>query len=491
MLRVDQVHVVRHKILVERQSIRRVARDMGVHRKTVRKYLVEPEPVRRELEPRPRPVFEEARARIDALLEEWGPRTTVKQRITGTRLHQELVKEGKSVGITVVRDYLRELKRQKAEVFVPLVHRPGDSAQVDFFEVVVEIDGVQRKAWKFLLRLMHSGRDFAWIYEHADQISFLDGHVRAFRHFGWVPHRCVYDNLKAAVAKLAIVGRDLTERFAALVNHYNFEACFARPGEGHDKGGVESRGKHIRLQHMVPIPRGSSLGAISEVLLRDLDVGAGKKPKDGPSVLERFEAEKSALRMLPATHFEARKLESLEVSSKATVLLGGAWYSVPSHWHHLSILAYVGPEDVRFVCRGEELTRPRVGFGKREIRYRDYLPVLAKKPQALRQIAPELTAELGEPFGQLWAALESTHGGLEGARLFAKIVGAITKQGEGVVRAALEQALKGRAASMENAAPLGKCTTPLTVPIPATLMGFEVESSKAADFDRLLLGGVS
>ena len=56
--------------------------------------------------------------------------------------------------------------------FVPLTYRPGDLAEVDFFEVLVDVDGIRRKAWLFLMRLMYSGRDFAWIYERQDQISF-------------------------------------------------------------------------------------------------------------------------------------------------------------------------------------------------------------------------------------------------------------------------------------------------------------------------------
>ena len=71
----------------------------------------------------------------------------------------------------------------------PAAYRPGDLAEVDFFEVLVDIDGTRRKAWLFLMRLMYSGRDFAWIYERQDQISFLDGHVRAFAHFDSVPAR--------------------------------------------------------------------------------------------------------------------------------------------------------------------------------------------------------------------------------------------------------------------------------------------------------------
>src|SRR5690606_41016992 len=67
-----------------------------------------------------------------------------------------------------------------ARCFVPLTYRPGDLAEVDFFEVLVDIDGTRRKAWLFLMRLMYAGRDFAWIYERQDQVSFLDGHVRPF-----------------------------------------------------------------------------------------------------------------------------------------------------------------------------------------------------------------------------------------------------------------------------------------------------------------------
>jgi transposase len=112
MLGVDQVHVIRHKVLVEGESIRGVARQMGVSRNTVRKYLGVSEPVRQERGARERPVLEKVAPRIDVLLEQWGPRTTQKQRLTGSRIHRQLVEEGYRVGITTVRDYLRERRRQ-------------------------------------------------------------------------------------------------------------------------------------------------------------------------------------------------------------------------------------------------------------------------------------------------------------------------------------------------------------------------------------------
>ena len=125
MLRMDQVHVIRHKVLIEGRSRRSVAREMGVSRNTVRKYLRISEPRRLETQPRARPVLESVAPRLEALMEEWSSRTTRKQRITGTRLHRQLVEEGFRVGSSTVRAWLREWRRQRAEVFIPLVHRPG------------------------------------------------------------------------------------------------------------------------------------------------------------------------------------------------------------------------------------------------------------------------------------------------------------------------------------------------------------------------------
>ena len=128
-----------------------------------------------------------------------------------------------------MHDYLREKRRRQTEVFIPLVHRPGEKAQVDFFEVAVEEGSELRKAWKFVMRLPPSGRDFVRLYERCEQRSFLDAYVRAFGYLGGVPHRIVYVNLATAVKKIVGADRELTEHFTALCSHYLFEPCFARP----------------------------------------------------------------------------------------------------------------------------------------------------------------------------------------------------------------------------------------------------------------------
>ena len=357
---------------------------------------------------------------------------------------------------------------------------------MDFFEVTVEEAGEIRKAQKFVMRLMYSGRDYVRLYDRADQLSFLDAHVRAFEYLGGVPHRVVYDNLSAAVKK--IVGsaeRELTERCRALVSHYLFEPCFARPGEGHDKGGIEARGKGIRLAHLTPVPRGEALAEISEDLLREVERSFTK---------ERLLAEESAhLRELPERPFEARKIELVNVSRRSMVRIEGASYSVPSHWASLRATAYVGVEDIRIHCCSQTESYPRERKGIQKIRYRHYLSELSRKPQAVRQVAPELVTELGEPYGRLWGMLTERYGAREASSVLARILGAILDHGEEPVSEALAIALsKGRTDLLSLASHLQDRGQRMeSVVVPEALSGYHIEATDPADYDRLLAGGSS
>jgi len=482
MLKMGRVQDIRQRVLVEGRSIRWTASAMGISRNTVRRYLKESEPKRVETGGRPRPVLQSVQARMDELLCEWGARTTAKQRITGSRLHQELLHEGLHVGVTTVREYLAELRRRDQEVFIPLEYRPGEVAQVDFFEVTVDVAGQRQAAWEFLMRLPYSGKDFAWIYERCNQIAFLDGHVRAYQYLGGVAARGVYDNLAAAVKRRLGLEVQLTDRFRALASHYLFEPCFTRRGEGHDKGSVEARGKGVRLQHLSPIPRGDSLAAISTELLTRLETAAcSRKDRCGRSVTERFEQERGCLRPLPHRPFDPRLVQPVVANRQALVRVEGADYSLPSGWASLQAMAFVGVADIRFECRGQTLVVEKVPRGGRRIEYRHYLKELARKPQAVRQVAPKLLEELGIPYQQLWDMIAQRYGGLEAARVVAKLLGAVGERGEEEVKRTLEELMR----SGRLAHPSAQSATRLSA-IPASLAGYHIESGRASDYDRLL-----
>jgi transposase len=481
MLPMDQVHVIRHKVLAEGLSVRRVARELGVSRNTVKRYLEVATPVRIEHAARGRPVWEKAGPRLEALLADSPRWTGGKQRLTAARLHTMLVAEGFTVGITTVKEAVAEWKRRRREVFVPLVYPPGDLAQVDFFEVLVDLAGKRVKAWMFVMRLMHSGRDFACLYARQDQTSFLDGHVRAFEHFGFVPMRLAYDNLKAAVTKLLVgAERLLSPRFQGLASHYLFEPCFCRPRTGHDKGGVESRGKAIRLQHLVPIPRGDALDDMRAALLAGLDAAYDA---------DRFAAERGASLPLPLHRFDVRHTHAPSVSRRSLVCVEGAVYSVPCEWAGLGVIAHVGTDDVAIVGPSGTVLHERRRFGERSINYRHYVRELARKPQAVRQVAAELVRDLGPAFGSAWRSLVDAHGPREAARIFAKVLGHVEARGVDQVAGTITAALARSEPLLLALAPPVHVLVVASEALPQSLRGVEVGSGRASDYDDALLGG--
>lgn len=478
----DQVHVVRHKVLVEGRSVRSVAREMGFSRNTVRRYLALAAPVRVEERARATPVRDKVEARLHALLEESPQWTGGKQRLTATRLHRMVVAEGFSVGATVVKEVVAEWKRKRREVFVPLVYTPGELAEVDFFEVLVDVADVRRKAWMFVMRLMASGTDFVWLYDRQDQVSFLDGHVRAFAFFEGVPQRIAYDNLKAAVTRVLVgAERELSARFEALASHYLFEPSFCRPRTGHDKGGVEARGKGIRWQHLTPIPRGQDLDAIRTALLARVSEGQ----------IDKLAAERSQMLPVPAHAFDVRSMRTVPVSRRSLVVVEGTTYSVPCRWSQLDIVARIGPDAIDFVGPDGAVARRRGRFGERVIDYRDYVRELAHKPQAVRQVAAQLVRDLGEPFATTWRVLVDAHGPKQAARVFAKVLEHVETRGARDVAERLESALAREEPILLALAPARP--PPLRLAddaLPVHLRELDVEAPVVADYDRLLAGGV-
>jgi hypothetical protein len=295
-----------------------------------------------------------------------------------------------------------------------------------------------------------------------------------------------YDNLKAAVVRILIGGeRALTARFATLASHYLFEPCFCRPGEGHDKGGVEARGKALRQQALVPIPTGPSLDAMNAALLARLDTRL-ETTRDvaGQTIGARFVEEQRLFRPAPIA-FGADATTFATVTPRALVRVEGAYYSVPSGWAGLDLIVRIGATTVTIIGKdGRPIRHPRKRFGQRSIDYRHYLPELARKPQAVRQVLPDLLRDLGAPFPAVWAHLHTAHGPRDAARLFAKILGELETRGAVDVVPMLEAAL-ATGTPLIVARPAAPAAVG-AVEVPASLREVDVTSGCAADYDAWL-----
>lgn len=249
------IEYIRKKHYVEGWSIRKIARNLGISRQSVRKALASAEmPQYKRTRPRPFPVMDPYRAIILAWLEA-DAAAPPKQRHTAKRIYDRLVEEYSFTGAeSTVRRFVRLLKAKIPEAYVPLTADWGEQAQVDWGQAVVKINGVSTVVHLFCLRLRASGVCFAQAFPTEKLEVFLAGHRLAFEWLGGVPAQCIYDNPKTAVVKiLAGPYRQEHEYFAHLRAHYLFESHFCNPARAHEKGAAENLVGYVRRNALVPV----------------------------------------------------------------------------------------------------------------------------------------------------------------------------------------------------------------------------------------------
>jgi hypothetical protein len=110
-------------------------------------------------QPRPRPKIGPYLERIAQIIEE-DKALPKKQRHTAKRIYERILQMGYGGKYTQVREVVRELKRVKQEVSMPLIHRPSE-AQVDFGYALAKVCGAKslEKTPNSLLKTIKSPSD--------------------------------------------------------------------------------------------------------------------------------------------------------------------------------------------------------------------------------------------------------------------------------------------------------------------------------------------
>src|SRR5664279_3872095 len=239
-------------------------------------------PTQRKKTERPAVKMAAAVSLIDSILEldRKAPR---KQRHTSRRIYDRIRAElpGCTPAERTVRQYVERRKQAlgltEHELFVPQSYDWGVEAQVDWYEAYADLDGERIKLQVFSMRSMASGAAYHRAYLRATQQAFLEAHELAFRYFGGVFRKLRYDNLSSAVKKiLRGYERELTARFIAFRSHWQYEAEFCTPAEGHEKGGEEGDVGYFRRNHWVPVPTASKLAELNDKLLADCRQDEGR-----------------------------------------------------------------------------------------------------------------------------------------------------------------------------------------------------------------------
>lgn len=454
--RVELFERIRRDREREGLSIRELARRHGVHRRAVRQALASAlPPPRKRPERRSAPKLGPYRPLIDEWLraDREAPR---KQRHTAKRIWQRLLDEfGAEVAETTVREYvrrrLRELGEPPEEAFVPQVYEPGEEAEVDWGEAVIEIAGQPRTVQVFLMRACYSGATFVTAFERQTQQAFLEAHVEAFTFFGGVFQTIRYDNLRSAV-KQVLRGRRRVEqdRFVALRSHYLYESAFTRLGRqgAHEKGGVEGELGRFRRSHLVPVPKVAALAELNR-LLEDAcldDFGRTIRGRQ-ETVGEAFRVEARALRQPPFEDFDASERTTPRVDQKALVTIRQNRYSVPVSLVGRRVQAQIGAREIVVWHEHRPLARhPRLYGRYQTSAWLDhYLELLRVKPGALKGSLPlrqerERGAWPGY-FDELWQGIEGRYGASEAARQMVDVLLLVREHGPERVELAVKGAL--------------------------------------------------
>lgn len=448
----EQIRKTRER---EQLGIRALARRFGVHRRDVRQALVSAVPPPRRPVERASPLLDRWRPIIDGWLEA-DKKVPKKQRHTARRVWQRLVAEhGAEIGESTVRRYVARWKanqpRALVEVKVPQTHPLGAEGEVDFGDVSYLLNGVLTVGHMFVMRLSASAKGFHRVYPNEAQQAFLDGHVRAFAHFGGVPGRVRYDNLKPAVERV-LRGRDRaeSERFIALRSHYGFDSFFCQPGiEGaHEKGGVEGEVGRFRRRHMVPMPNVGSLAELND-LIAAADTADDARWVSGRrlSVGEHFALEADTLRPLPDEPFDPTLLLSPRVDAKSRVCVRQCFYSVPVAYVGRRIDVRLGAETIEALDGSRVVAaHPRLSAkGTESLVLDHYLEVLRLKPGALPGATALARARASGAFSaeheEFWRTARRRLGDADGTRALIEVLLAHRSLSAAAVREGIRAAL--------------------------------------------------
>jgi transposase len=432
-------------VQVDGMSIRQAAREFGLSRKTIRKMLQFSLPPGYERKkPVVRPKLGPWLGIIDQILvdDQSQPK---KQRHTAKRIYERLKGEhGYGGGYTIVKDYVRQARLTHKEVFVPLMHPPGD-AQADFGEALVVIAGVEQKAHFQCFDLPQSDDCFVIAFPGENTEAFLEGHNQAFAYFDGVPRTMLYDNTRIAVREIAGDGeRRPTEAFSGLQSHYLFEAKFGRPGKGNDKGHVEGLVGYARRNFLVPVPRVASWEELNAQLLAECMKRRQRKLwGHTETIAERFERDREKLLLLPPAALEACEKRTTRANSQALVRYETNDYSVPTEYGHRQVLVKAFVWEVVISCASEVIARHTRSYGREEMIFDPlhYLALLEQKSNALDQAAPLQGWQLPVEFAELRWQMEARLG-KRGRREYVQVLRLLETFSVEEVTAAVRQALR-------------------------------------------------
>ncbi|WP_443052806.1 IS21 family transposase [Streptomyces sp. FXJ1.172] len=323
-------------------SLREIAKETGLNRRTVAKYLsgeVSAAPPQREPNGRPRRrVVDEVAPLIDAMLR-------AEILLKGAVIHERLVQEyGVTINYQRVKLYLQEARPRIAEELgispgeLAGLHRrfevvPGAQAQVDWGDEgkVLAHVGIP-KVYSFHMTLSYSRDPFCCFTTSQDLATFFDCHRQAFVHFGGVPMTIVYDRTKTVVRRHVAPGEavPLHPEAVAFAGHYDFDIDVLAAYRPQGKGRVERQVGIVR-DHVLAGRAFASIEEMNAAFAAWVPLRRAKvHGTHGEVIGHRAVRDHMALRPLPETPYVVAQRHLRHVGKDCLVAFDANLYSVPA-----------------------------------------------------------------------------------------------------------------------------------------------------------------
>ena len=448
MLVVETVAKIRRAYFAQGKTIKAICRELRISRKVVRKVVrSDATEFRYERGQQPLPRIGPWQDALDSLLTSNGGKSR-RERLTLIRVFEALRGLGYEGGYDAVRRYAREWQRGRAATsvgaFVPLSFAAGEAYQFDWSQEIVLINGTTVTVKVAHVRLCHSRMPFARAYPRETQEMVFDAHDRAFAFFKGACTRGIYDNMKTAV-ETVFVGREraYNRRFLQMCSHYLVDPVACTPASGWEKGQVENQVGLVRERFFTPRLRVKSYEELN-VWLLDQCVAYAKAHHHPElrdrTVWEMFEAERPSL-VGYAGRFDGFHAVPASVSKTCLVRFDNNKYSVAASaaGRPVEIRAYADRIELR--QDGRPVGEHRRSFGRDQTVFDPwhYVPVLARKPGALRNGAPFKDWVLPAGLERIRRKLA---GAADGDRQMVDILTAVLSDGLPAVEAACLEALR-------------------------------------------------
>ncbi len=448
MFVVETIAKIRRAFFVQQKPIKQICRELKVSRKVVRKVIrSEATAFRYTRTSQPAPKLGPWREALDGMLLANAGKAP-RERLTLIRVFEALRGLGYEGGYDAVRRYAKGWRRTRTTVtalaFVPLVFAPGEAYQFDWSHEIVLIGGVTVTVKVAHVRLCHSRMPFVRAYPRESQEMVFDAHDRAFAFFRGTCQRGIYDNMKTAVETI-FVGREraYNRRFLQMCSHYLVEPVACTPASGWEKGQVENQVGLVRERLFTPRVRVKSYDELNALLLDGVIAYAKVHPhpeQSDTTVWQAFEAERAAL--VPyAGRFDGFHAVTASVSSTCLVRFDNNRYSVAASaiGRPVEVRAYAERVEIR--QDGRIVAEHARVFGRNQTVFDPwhYVPVLARKPGALRNGAPFKDWVLPAALDRVRRKLA---GSADGDRQMVEILTAVLGDGLPAVEAACAEALR-------------------------------------------------